>query len=329
MNKKFKDPFHAEILPVPNLDKRPLWSVVIPTYNCAKYLRQTLNSVLKQFPDSQLMEIIVVDDCSNEDNPELVVEEFQAPITFYRQPINVGKTENYATGIKISKGEYIHLLHGDDFVNDGFYKKMEDLFGRHPKVGAAFCHCHYINEHNKVIGQTEILANEEGILDNFEETIAIWQRIQPPSIVFKREVYEMVGGYDQRLKYIEDWEFYVRASVYFKFAYTPKTLANYRVFEGNSSSQSIKGGKRVGTIDQVIKIMNGYLPATMARRIKDQRNYAASVYLLNYIPYLINSKDLKGFFVVSMAFFKYNNDIRLWGRWLRFIFQYRKFLKIV
>lgn len=326
MNKKFRDPYHLIIPTVSNLDRRPLWSVVIPTYNCATYLRQTLKSVVKQFPGSQLMEIIVVDDFSTDD-PELVVKEFTVPITFFKQPQNVGKSKNYVTGIKMARGEYVHLLHGDDMVKFGFYSKMGDLFHSYPEASAAFCHCQYVDENNQIIGQTELLASSEGILDDFNETIATWQQIQPPSIVFKRIVYESLGGYDSRLKYMEDWEFYVRASVYFKFVYTPKTFAYYRIFEGNSSTQSIKGGKRVGTIFQVFEIMEKYLPTSILQRIRRGRNKSASVYLLNYIPYLMNARDLKGLVVVSKAFFKCNRDFRLWGRWLRFILQYKKFLK--
>ena len=56
--------------------KRPLWSVLIPTHNCAHYLRETLQSVLAQDPGEAIMEIIVVDDHSTKDDPEAVVKEF-------------------------------------------------------------------------------------------------------------------------------------------------------------------------------------------------------------------------------------------------------------
>ena len=56
--------------------KRPLWSVIIPTYNCAEFLKQTLQSVLVQDPGEEVMEIIVIDDHSTKDDPEAVVKEF-------------------------------------------------------------------------------------------------------------------------------------------------------------------------------------------------------------------------------------------------------------
>jgi glycosyltransferase involved in cell wall biosynthesis len=321
--------FHINIATVPKGIKRPLWSVIIPTYNCARYLRETLASVLAQDPSEVLMEIIVVDDYSTQDDPEAVVKEFgQGRVQFIRQKENVGKSKNYSKGIEMSTGHYIHLLHGDDTINLGFYNKIESLFKNNSKVSAAFCRCNYINAESKFFGETNLLSASEGILENFQNQIAIWQVIQPPSIVFKREVYETLGTYDKRLKYIEDWEFYVRVSVYFQFAYSPEKLANYRVFSENSSSQSIKGGKRVPTIDQVITIIDEYLPSETKEKISKRRNNAVAIYLLSFIPRLVANKDFKGFIVVTKAFWRYNTRVRLWGRWIRFVINHKHFNRI-
>ena len=69
-------PAAPRIEPVPSSVARPMWSVMIPTYNCARYLRKTLESVLAQDRGPKSMQIEVVDDCSTEDDPEAVVAEF-------------------------------------------------------------------------------------------------------------------------------------------------------------------------------------------------------------------------------------------------------------
>ncbi|MEM6515874.1 MAG: glycosyltransferase [Bacteroidota bacterium] len=300
--------------------------MVIPTYNCASFLRETLASVIAQDLGPERMEIIVVDDCSNEDNPKAIVDSIkQRNIQFYQHQVNVGKSANYSKGISLSKGHYIHLLHGDDTVNKGFYAQMEALFNENPEASASFCRCSYINAKNEIVGETRLISNSKGIIDDFVMQIAIWQLIQPPSIVFKRHVYETIGSYDMRLRYIEDWEFYVRASNFFKFAYVPKILANYRIFDGNSSSKSMQGGKRVATLHQVIKIIDGYLPQEIISKIRPKRNEAVAKYLLNFIPSLMANKDLKGLIITTKAFSKYNSNLRLWGRWLKFIIGYKKY----
>ena len=74
--------------PLADAKDRPLWSVMIPTYNCAGYLRETLACVLAQDPGPDQMQIEVVDDCSTDD-PQAIVDEL-APdrVSFHRQPEN-------------------------------------------------------------------------------------------------------------------------------------------------------------------------------------------------------------------------------------------------
>src|SRR5512147_512884 len=93
--------YRAEIPPVPDGISRPLWSVMIPTYHCARFLPRTLESVLIQDPGSDLMQIEVVDDGSTLDDPESVVSEVgQGRISFYRQSHNVGHTRNFETCLR-------------------------------------------------------------------------------------------------------------------------------------------------------------------------------------------------------------------------------------
>ena len=115
--------YRAEIPPVSEGTNRPLWSVMIPTYHCACFLRQTLESVLSQDPGPDLMQIEVVDDGSTLDDPGAVVAAVgRGRVGFYRQPQNVGHTKNFETCLRRSRGKVVHLLHGDDYVLPGFYK---------------------------------------------------------------------------------------------------------------------------------------------------------------------------------------------------------------
>src|SRR5689334_11194856 len=90
--------YRAEILPLGAEITRPFWSVMIPTYHCARFLRQTLESVLAQDPGPESMQIEVVDDGSTLDDPAAVVAEVgRGRVAFYRQPRNVGHTKNFET----------------------------------------------------------------------------------------------------------------------------------------------------------------------------------------------------------------------------------------
>ena len=125
------NPYRPSILPLPEGVKRPLWSVMIPTYNCAEYLRYTLATVLAQDPGIDRMQIAVVDNNSCDDDPAAVVEELgRGRVEFYRQPSNVGIMNNFQTCFELSKGKLIHLLCSDDCVREGFYEKMARRLSR-------------------------------------------------------------------------------------------------------------------------------------------------------------------------------------------------------
>src|ERR1700740_632053 len=125
MNSNFAKPHPGStgprFAPVPSAVKRPLWSVMIPTFNCAKYLRETLASVLAQDPGPEQMQIEVVDDCSDKDDPAGGVKELgRCRVLFHRKSVNEGAIQNFNTCLERSRGHLIHVLHGDDLVEPGF-----------------------------------------------------------------------------------------------------------------------------------------------------------------------------------------------------------------
>ena len=83
--------YQEPIEPVPTGTRRPLWSVMIPAYNCAQYLRETLARVLVQDPGADRMQIEVVDDCSSDDPKAVVNEVDPGRVDYYQQSRNVGK----------------------------------------------------------------------------------------------------------------------------------------------------------------------------------------------------------------------------------------------
>ena len=261
-------PYRVVILPVPEGVIRPLWSVMIPTYNCAAYLRETLASVLAQDPGPDVMQIEVVDDHSTKDDPEAVVAEVgHGRVTFYRQPQNVGHTENFATCLQRSRGRLIHLLHGDDGVRDGFYRKMQQVFVKQPEIGAAFCRQIFMDEDGHWQGLSPLEQKMSGMLENWLERLAVEQRIMTPSIVVRRKVYEAVGGFDARLVCSEDWEMWVRIAARYPIWYEVEPLALYRMHFDSNTGRHISTGEDISYTCKAIDIFKQYLPDELAGRV--------------------------------------------------------------
>ena len=276
--------YHLKLPPLAFEIKRPLWSVVIPTYNCAHYLRETLISVLAQDPGKKVMEIIVVDDHSTKDDPETVVKEFgQGRVQFIKQEKNVGKVKNYETGLFASSGRYIHQLHGDDLVYDGFYKEMEALFNANSNAGAAFSRTNYIDYGSRITGVTGMIQNNEGTVLDMLEKLYTQQYIQTPSMVVKREVYETIGCFDRRLNCMEDWEMWIRIANNYPIASSNKVLAAYRSHHNNATNKTFMDGTALQTHQLICNLVDGYIETNIKMNFSKIRNQKqAAFWLLSY-----------------------------------------------
>lgn len=274
---------------------RPTWSVLVPCYNCAALLKETLESVLAQDPGPERMEILVVDDCSDRDNPEKVVEEVgRGRVGFVRQAANVGKVRNYETGLLASRGILIHQLHGDDRVADGFYRAMEAAFAAHPAAGAFFCESDYIDEGGRVTGRTGRETAQTGILADWLPRIAEAQRIQTPSMVVKREVYEALGGFDRRLDCSEDWEMWTRIANRFPVGFCVEARAQYRYSAGNNSARSILDGSRGRVQRRMFEIVDGYLPVAVVAGLERARARGQALFFAGQLPKVMRANGFSG-----------------------------------
>jgi len=264
--------------PLPEGTLRPLWSVMIPAYNCSKYLEQTILSVLAQDPGAENMQIEVVDDHSTDADVGLLVERVgKGRVAYYRKDVNMGSLRNFETCINRAKGQLVHILHGDDLVKDGFYKEIEALFNQFPETGAAFTDFLYVDETGKTLYTDPELLNNPGILENWLPYIATRQRIQPPAMVVKRSVYEQLGSF-YAVKYGEDWEMWVRIAASFPVAHSPAHLACYRVHNDNITGSSLATGQNLKDINKVMDIIQNYLPAEQRKKLNKTAKKHFSIY---------------------------------------------------
>ena len=286
--------YRTTISPVPKMEVRPLWSVMIPTYNCADYLRKTLAAVLAQDPGQELMQIEVVDDCSTNDNPAAVVAELgKNRVQFFRQSKNLGVTKNFDTCLERSQGHLVHILHGDDLVLEGFYSKMQNAFEQQSDIGAAFCRQIFIDDEGNQLALSDLEQDKSGILNNWLERLASEQRIMTPSIVVRREAYEKLGGFDQRLICSEDWEMWVRIAANYPIWYEVEPLAAYRMHNNSNTGRHIRTGEDMRYTRKAISIFKTYLPVTIAERVSKQARETYALSALDMAHSLLAKQDIK------------------------------------
>lgn len=287
--------YRRKIAPLPPGTARPLWSVMIPTFNCADYLGEALASVLAQDPGPEVMQIEVVDDCSTKDDPEAVAADLGAGrVAFHRRPENGGHRANFLTCLERARGRLIHLLHGDDLVLEGFYQKLAEGFVAAPAAGAAFCRHAFVDEGGRVLMLSDLEQAESGLLDNWLERIATRQRIQTPSIVVRREVYETLGVFDSRLSWAEDWEMWARIAAHYPVWYEPEPLARYRMHAASNSDRHRRSGENLRDVRRAVAIIQRLLPAAAAGRIRQRSlEFWADDALRHRLPGILAAGDLR------------------------------------
>lgn len=238
-------PIIPKIDPVNDDNNRPFWSVMIPTYNCAQYLEKTLKSVLDQDPGASEMQIEIVDDCSTMDDPEKVVREVgKGRIDFHRNHSNLGPTRNFNNCLRRSKGRYIHILHGDDYVEGGFYSTIRNMIQNEPSFG--------------LYGTRSFVMDANGILEwispKFAElkpkghtTLPFAQsnHLYFPAMVINRYSVEISGGFDEGFGHVADWEMWVRLMFYHGGLMSNIPKAYYRWFDQNDSTRHRKNGNNL------------------------------------------------------------------------------------
>ena len=285
--------YRPSIVPVTQGAERPLWSVMIPTHDCASYLRETLESVLSQDPGPKLMQIEVVDDASSDD-PEAVVKELgRGRVVFHRQPHNVGHVANFNACLESSRGRIVHLLHGDDCVRDGFYDAMSRLLETQLEAGAAFCRYIAVDEAGNWTGIAALEQDQAGVISGWLERIAVGQRLQTPCMVVRREVYERLGGFDRRGGFAEDWEMWVRIAAHFPVAYEPGALALYRVHPLSRTGRFVRSGENVRDLRRVIEINREHFPPAQADAISRRALRETATTCLRRARRLLGAHDIE------------------------------------
>jgi glycosyltransferase involved in cell wall biosynthesis len=239
---------------------------MIPTYNCADLLRETLGSVLAQDPGPEHMQIEVVDDCSPADDPSAVVAELgRGRVGYHRHPANVGIAANFTSCLDRSRGELVHVLHGDDIVYPGFYDAADALLDDFPTAGGAVVGSQDIDEVGDVVVTNRAFRSSRGLLDEFEEEIFKWNPLRAPAVLARRDAFEAIGGYRDGLRFCADWDMWKRLFRHTPMAYDPAVLVGYRV---HGRSDTARLGPSVGQLREMIDsvlIGHDYVPDRRTR----------------------------------------------------------------
>lgn len=205
----------------------PHFSVIIPLYNKAPYVRKTIESVLRQTYGDY--ELIIIDNGSTDGSNRIVAQFTDPRIRIVRLEENVGVSNARNKGVELSTAPYISFLDADDWWEPTFLEEMAALIERHPDAGIYGTGYYIVKNGKKRVAPI-------GVGDGFAEGEINYCRVYAKTlcmpltsitVAMPRVVFDESGGFKPHLKLGEDFDLWIRIALKHKVVFLNKPLSNY------------------------------------------------------------------------------------------------------
>jgi glycosyltransferase involved in cell wall biosynthesis len=215
-------------------------SIVLPVYNGALYIGRTLQSLVSQ--TKLPMEIIVIDDAST-DETQRIVREYQLlfpKIHLYSFEDNKGVSYARNYGVAQAAGDWCLFWDSDDLANRFLIEKyLNVITNKLDTVDMIFCSTQQIDGDGNVI--SEPTSFNEILPEEYLGYLFVRNPIVSASgVAIKISVFKDLGGFDNSIRYSEDWDLWLRVASKYNIQYLNHTLAQIRRHSSNASSRVSK-----------------------------------------------------------------------------------------
>jgi glycosyltransferase involved in cell wall biosynthesis len=223
----------------------PTVSILMPTCNRRDMLEEAVASVLAQ--DYTDYEIIIVDNCSTDDTEAVVMAFGDNRIKYHKNAYNIGAVHNYNKALRMAIGKYIYLFSDDDVMLANNLVLKVAVLEQYPQVGVVHSNLHEIGEDGIVFSE-----------GHWASKTNIWQRLQGESLMSAQECYSLLynGGnfismpsamvrksfldehkleFNNQLKFLIDWDLWLKLAVFSDFYFLKEPLIHYRHHKRNEA----------------------------------------------------------------------------------------------
>lgn len=244
-------------------------SVIIPSFNNATYLAESLESALGQtYKD---LEVILVDDGST-DNTQEVVKPYAGRVRYLYQE-NQGPAAARNRGIREASGEFIAFLDADDIWKSNKIEKQLRNFESHPEIGFVYCDNDFVDFEGRLIqfhAYEPILKRGNLVLDLFCRYF-----IMTPSIVIRRTCFDRVGLFNEALRVGEDYEFFLKLAYFYLGDVIEEKLWMRRVVAGSLSRKDfvLDAESDLATLKRFLKERPDFFTKNRARVVQRLADY--------------------------------------------------------
>jgi alpha-1,3-rhamnosyltransferase len=206
-------------------------SVVVPSYNHARFVEATLRSIIRQ--SLSPTELLVIDDGSSDESPraiERVLAECPFPCELIARS-NRGLCATLNEGLERTRGDYFAYLGSDDLWLPDFLKARVELLESRPAAVLAYGHPYFVDDENRVIDSTADWASYAD--GDVREMLLQTTAPMSPTVLYRRGALAQERWNEQSK--LEDYDLYLRLSAAGEFAFDPRILAAWRRHDENVS----------------------------------------------------------------------------------------------
>jgi glycosyltransferase involved in cell wall biosynthesis len=215
----------------------PCVSVVMGTFNGAKYLASAIDSLLGQtFPD---FELILIDDCSTDHTPEILRGITDARIRVVRNEHNLGIPDTLNKGIGLAIGKYVAFQDHDDLSLPDRLKAQTDFLNRYPDVAMVGSSCRIVDASGELVRQVFAKCDDAEL----RWALLWWNPFFQTTLMVRRNVLVEIGGYssDPMYQRSEDYEMMSRVGMRYRVANLPQLLGCWREHADSTSAPESEG----------------------------------------------------------------------------------------
>ena len=277
-------------------------SVIIPAYNSANYLRNSLDSVVKQ--DYLDLEIIIVDDGSTDNTKELLEEYNDDRIKyFYKENGGLSSARNY--GIERANGKYIAFLDADDIWEKDKVSRQVKYLEEHENIGVVSCNFQYIDEEGNDLNVFNVrdLYPKDGF--NLYSLLRCCFLV-PSSVIMRSKIINDLGAFDKDYDWAEDIGYFLKVLEKYELGVIDEVLLRYRTGHASLSRGFRSYNVRERVLDDFWKKRKLNANEELCKAVTDSY---ANLYIQHGTG-LLWSGDMKGSRVYFVKSLKYKKTLR-------------------
>lgn len=266
----------------------PKVSVLIPSFNLAPFIAETIESVLAQtFTDFELL----IEDDGSTDNSVAVISQFKDPrITVVAKLQNEGQNQTTNNLVRRAQGEYIACLPADDVWEADKLERQVAYLDSHPECGLAFSWPQFISaDGSPMSGDADLFEPKNMERAFWHKRFLVGNVLFIATSLYRRSLHDEVGYFDESLPLMADMEFWMRCVKGSEIYVFPERMAKVRNRDGQNLS-AVNAKNLEQQADEIALIREKYAGV---KRIKDKKFFIATPFyeLKGYSPYIKSLVD--------------------------------------